>query len=79
MACLTLLILIATTGTIPMPRRVSTAAFPTKTPSWELTDAVEELRDPTSTPLWRQVARARLEQLGAGCSALPPTIPASPK
>jgi hypothetical protein len=70
MPILTLLILLTTTTTFPVPRHISTAGFPTKTKDWELTDAIAELRDPQSTPIERQVARMRLEELGA------PSLPA---
>src|SRR4051812_27280109 len=70
MDCFALLILISTAAALPAPTRGPRAAFPTKTTSWELTDALAELRDPQSTVLERQVARMRLEQLGA------PAVPA---
>ena len=70
MAGFSLLILLLTTSTVPMPQvRGLTTVFPTKTADWELNDALAELRDPRSTPIERQVARDRLEKVGA--SALP--------
>jgi hypothetical protein len=66
-----LLILLLTTSTVPVPPvRGLTTVFPTRTADWELNDALAELRDPRSTVIERQVARDRLEKLGA------PALPA---
>jgi HEAT repeat protein len=70
MNCFALLIHLAITAALPAPGRGQIPAFPTKTTSWELTDALSELRDPRATPLQQQVARLRLEKLGA------PAVPA---
>src|SRR4051794_6210608 len=71
MAGFSLLILLLTASTVPVPPvRGLTTIFPTKTADWELNDALAELRDPRSTAIERQVARDRLEKVGA------PALPA---
>jgi hypothetical protein len=61
---LSFLIILHSTAATTAPATQPTPAFPTNSFNWQLTDALFELRDPRSTPLERQVARARLEKLG---------------
>jgi hypothetical protein len=58
------LFLLSSIAATSTPAAQYTPVFPTNSVYWQLTDAIAELRDPRSTPLERQVARLRLEQMG---------------